>query len=270
MFAFYRTYLNHTPVRRLIRGLVFGAIVSATIVVVGNGIIAWQAHKIDKEWTHYEQEPAQKGIILSQLRHAVGYGGVIHQFKNYMLRQDEPRVAKTENKMRAATEAISAYRALPLNTRETQALDTISTTFEKYRNALKTAQRLTAQGKTPWEIDAVVKIDDGPALEAFLALDEELRQATQASADTVNGSVAMVNNTTLLSGVIATLLIGAFAVAVSLVLNTILRQLGDEPSRILEIVQRIARGDLTMELSPANPLPVSMQRYKLCRPIYET
>ncbi|MDP6343690.1 MAG: HAMP domain-containing methyl-accepting chemotaxis protein, partial [Alphaproteobacteria bacterium] len=123
-------------------------------------------------------------------RHAIGYGGVIHQFKNYMLRGDAPRIAKVRGKLKDLQSAMARYRDLGISPEEEAALTAIGAVFGKYATALGTAQKMVEAGATPKQVDKVVKIDDGPALQALAVLDRRLDAALQASAAGVDRQVA--------------------------------------------------------------------------------
>lgn len=110
---------------------------------------------------------ATKSVHLVELRRALGYGGMIHQFKNYVLRQDEARVAKVLANMAAARDALAAYGgAYPLDPpRETTALADIAAVIDAYEVGLGKAQDLARKGgaSPPEEVDRVVKVSDDPA-----------------------------------------------------------------------------------------------------------
>jgi len=46
-------------------------------------------HQIEEGWQDYSKDADPRGIWISEIRGYFGYGGMIHNFKNYVLRQDE-------------------------------------------------------------------------------------------------------------------------------------------------------------------------------------
>ena len=111
-----------------------------------------------------------KTDLLEAIRSGFGYGGMIHQFKNYVLRQDTPRIDKVHKAMDRIFAAITKYRSLNIAAKETTALSEISGVVEAYRAGLEKARKLAASGSTAEEIDKQVKVNDGPALKGIADL----------------------------------------------------------------------------------------------------
>ncbi|MBE9557179.1 MAG: MCP four helix bundle domain-containing protein, partial [Proteobacteria bacterium] len=121
----------------------------------------------------YSLDAVHKTNIVSELRSVIGYGGMIHQFKNYVLRQDQPRIAKVEAKLAAARDAIARYRAFPLSDAEAGALRNIESVVDAYAGGLRQAISLARGGYTAEGIDGQIKVNDGPALQGLVTLDDE-------------------------------------------------------------------------------------------------
>jgi len=111
-----------------------------------------------------------KTNLVEAIRSGFGYGGMIHQFKNYVLRQDTPRIDKVHKAMDRISVAITKYRSLNINAKEETALSEISGVVEAYRLGLQNAKTLAASGSTAEEIDKQVKVNDGPALKGIAGL----------------------------------------------------------------------------------------------------
>lgn len=67
------------------------------VLVSGGGGLIWNAVTIsrdvvlvDASWDKFRKSQNEKADAATVLRTNLGYGGMIHQFKNYVLRQDEP------------------------------------------------------------------------------------------------------------------------------------------------------------------------------------
>ncbi|MHA1597822.1 MAG: hypothetical protein ACTSV1_03795, partial [Alphaproteobacteria bacterium] len=122
-------------------------------------------------WDEFQAGRSEKARALNAVRKEIGYGGMIHQFKNFVLRQDAPRIRRVNAKLGGVAEAVTRYRALGTNAQESQALDALDNALESYGNALAQAERLVAAGKSPQQIDDLVRIDDAPAIAALNVLD---------------------------------------------------------------------------------------------------
>ncbi len=145
-----------------------------------------------------EHGTASKTRVISSLRDALGYGGMIHQFKNYVLRQDGPRIAKVLAKAAKAKADIETYRSLGVNAAESKALDDIRAIVEAYGKAVTTVKYLAVDGKMAMEIDKVVKISDTPALNGLNTLEREIAVANLIEGKHVSDVLAKI---TVLSNV---------------------------------------------------------------------
>lgn len=118
---------------------------------------------------------------LSQLYADLGYGGMIHAFKNAVLRPDEPQYAMQviESGRSALARAYEIERlAKELHLRIE--LSQMRTVLSTYRSKLASFSRW--KGLSAREVDRRVRIDDAPALveigAAQRAVNEAARQAT--------------------------------------------------------------------------------------------
>ncbi|MGB0660497.1 MAG: methyl-accepting chemotaxis protein [Mangrovicoccus sp.] len=127
---------------------------------------------LDKMLANSEAAAQSQLQILAELRRALGYGGMIHQFKNYVLRMDAPPIAKVAAAMDTSRAAIAEYRALGISPTGQGALDAIEGVLDAYSQGLHLAQKMAAEGATAKAIDAQVKVDDSPALSGLNELHE--------------------------------------------------------------------------------------------------
>ncbi len=116
---------------------------------------------------HHMATVVRKGEVLARLRSTVGYGGFIHDFKNYVLRQEDYRPAQLEEELKLFREMVAEYRRLDLSPAETGALDAIERTFDTYEGMIAIAREYAAQGRAPAETDTRVKVDDTEAIQGF-------------------------------------------------------------------------------------------------------
>ena len=125
---------------------------------------------------------ASRNDQLNSLLNLIGYGGLIHDFKNYVFRGKQGYMVRFNRKYTEIINVIKKYQELPgISNKETHALNTIKQTFSKYKSMLVIANNLRKEGKTFTEIDTVVKIDDKPALDAIYFLHKSI---TGLNADT--------------------------------------------------------------------------------------
>ena len=188
----------------------------AVALVVANSVTTLsELDRIGQTWASFERGPASKTAILGDLRGAIGYGGTIHQFKNFVLRRDRPRIVKIQRKVREIVVALTAYRALGVNAAESAALNDIRKVVTQYAKATAKAEKIASQGGSPVDIDKAVKISDRPALEGIAVLDRELLAARGTSREEVNSAVgdatAFVTVASIVIGVLLGLIVAVLA-----------------------------------------------------------
>jgi len=192
--------------------------------------------RVAATWTDFERRVAAKSDLIANLREALSYGGMIHQFKNMVLRRDLKRIDVVRAKAKAATQALEAYRTIGVDADETQSLQAIKSAIESYESSTDMAERMIHAGNTTADIDQVVKIDDGPALAALAKLDDHLHKMRQASAADMYATVEDVQTAVVrAAGITGFLLVGTIIAFIHFVLARLLRpmaRLGDAMSRL--------------------------------------
>jgi hypothetical protein len=157
--------------------------------------------------SHKMQKDAQTNRVelLGEFNRALGFGGMIHQFKNYVLRQDAPRVGKVKRAIMDLQAAVDKYKSFPIRRTEETSLKSMLGVVQQYRDNLDLVTKLASEGKTPEEIDDQVKINDQPALSALRIPRMEVSNTIEVSKRRTTGHLA---NTTKFS---QSILIGSAA-----------------------------------------------------------
>jgi methyl-accepting chemotaxis protein len=106
--------------------------------------------------------------LTADLQSHLGYGGLIHQFKNYVLRGEQKYIEAFYQQYQRAYGILARYQKLAeVSQSELKNIEIVSNTFENYKRHLAMAITLKKQQKPVDEIDAIVKIDDAPAINAL-------------------------------------------------------------------------------------------------------
>ena len=118
---------------------------------------------------------AKKHQLISRIKEQVGYGGIIHNFKNYVIRGNAKYELKIINQYHTLTKHINDYKALGnLSVEETTLINNIQTVFNKYYNGVKHVKQAIKNGTSIKQLDKVVKVSDGPAIKALNTLSKSL------------------------------------------------------------------------------------------------
>jgi len=141
-------------------------------------------------WTRYQGQVAKRQKQLMDIKSQFGYGGGIHNFKNYVLRKDRKYYENSLENFQKARGIILSYASIDgITEQEGKALETVQGVFETYESALIVAQLMFGEGYLPNQVDTVIKIDDGPALQAFEILEENYNRMTRLATDGIEDSV---------------------------------------------------------------------------------
>ncbi len=170
-------------------------IAAAGLMIFGGSLVKKEFNRVGETWNAHTLGPAGKAALLSDLRGALGYNGMIHHFKNFVLRKDRRLVARVEGAFIKAKAAMTAYQSLGVTKNEKSALDVLGRQLAGYRGALAVAEKMAAAGRPAEEIDRAVRIDDSQAVRAMQILDDELFAANKKSAARVTGFIARAEKT---------------------------------------------------------------------------
>lgn len=166
------------------------ALITTSVVILASTVFTLNNTKsIQSNWDRFELTRSEKSRALGKIHAQIGFGGMIHNYKNLILRGDRTLLSKIHSDLGGAQATISKYKDLPLNEAELTAISDIELTFGKYRSALALIKMKLARNESAHDIDYSVKIDDQPALQAFQILSKEgtgNRYRTESKAHIMN------------------------------------------------------------------------------------
>ena len=136
---------------------------------------------VEASWRQMVQEDEVRVRLLGRIKSELGYGGFIHDFKNSVLRTAGAPKAEARAKFNQILTLLSTYRSLRLSPAEIEAADILRSTVREYAARLPIIVDMQAAGASPEEIDAKVKVDDGPALAALNQLSAIAARSFQRS-----------------------------------------------------------------------------------------
>jgi len=151
-------------------GFIIGLLLLGSTIIWLSSVSLSRTTQIQDIWLEFEENRSDRLKSLIRLRSELGYGGMIHKFKNHILRQSDIESKNIISSIDSAKIALSQYKSLQLNIQEEHSIKQIENILNAYKNALIKVNMLIKQHKTAKEIDAIVKIDDIAALEALKTL----------------------------------------------------------------------------------------------------
>ncbi|MCP4992638.1 MAG: PAS domain-containing protein [Gammaproteobacteria bacterium] len=159
----------------------------------GSGLFAWYPmHVAETQWKHYQDTVAERQSLLSEMKSHFGYGGAIHNFKNYVLRGTPEYEARFRKNHQALINTIAAYSELNgLSEEERQALAVIEQVAVSYSSQLEKIMPMVEAGVSAEEIDNVATVVDGPALEGLKQLNLTYNELTDADTAHLNKTMGL-------------------------------------------------------------------------------
>ncbi len=218
-------------------------------------------------------EMAIRGRLINEMAQIVGYGGLIHQFKNYVMRGKPQHAEDVKLNFAKLTALSEQYSSLPhVSKQDKMDFDMIRQTFSLYVAQLKNVKESIDSGGSIDERDASVNVNDGPAIEAmgrllsggYLGIEPEywFDVATQridllkGMEDSLTAHMEELTSrvqSDALQVFIIFCSVSVFVICIAvllgyLVARDILHQVGGEPTHVMEISNRIAKGDLNIAM----------------------
>jgi len=212
---------------------------------------------LEENWEQQVRTSVKKNAYLGLIRQAVGYGGMIHHLKNYVLRQNPQDLIDANVHILQIAIVTNAYSSLDINDEEHRALADIRATMLKYRDALPVAENLIAQGIAADKIDAQIRVDDSVATQALYYLEQIAYQQRERDQVDFRASLQRLtqfaNIATLGTAVLFLFLMLFFGWGIRRRINLMYQRevednkhLADEKNRIDVVVNTIVDGIVTI------------------------
>ncbi len=183
----------------------------------------------------------QYGNMLS----ALGYGGLIHQFKNYLIRRDTPRLAKIKKTIAEYRKSAQAYRRFGIDDQERQGLDTIDRMVGKYEKNLLIAKDLIASGMLAVDLSHRIKLDPKYLEQGLRKLKRAIELNIAGKKRELTGNLQTASTLSLSALWLAIIATGLLIFLNStIIFARIVRPIGT----IRSIMYKLARGDKDVEI----------------------
>ncbi|MDH5517085.1 MAG: PAS domain S-box protein [Gammaproteobacteria bacterium] len=129
---------------------------------------------IEDTWHDFNRHRSEKKLAYNALKIEMGFGGMIHAFKNYLLRNELADQQQLTESIGGAMAAIKRYRLTHLSVSEKKSLNNIEATLLRYKAAANSLTKILSQKKYSLEsLDAAALVGDEEAFHAFALLSTE-------------------------------------------------------------------------------------------------
>jgi methyl-accepting chemotaxis protein len=239
-------YLRNVRIKSISYGLIVFMIIAGGVIGAASLSTLREVNNTKSAWDAFDTGAARKTRIMSDIRDAIGYGGLIHDFKNTVIRRDASYLQRAKEKAKVAQQSIAEYRRQDLSPEEVTALGTIEEAVNAYASQLPELEQLVQSGATVAEIDKAVAVNDTSAVAAFDAIDALLRNARDTAAERVHTSVQTSQRLIYITlGMVGVMILALIMVFMWFARSRLITPI----YTLIEFVSRIGRGDLTQQMS---------------------
>jgi len=145
---------------------------------------------IDLAWSDLSSRHQTKLRLISDIRADIGYGGIIHDFKNLVIRGDRELYDNLIDNFKQIKANVHSYREFVDTQSESEALDDLARILERYEQLTTTVLDYKSEGMSVENVDNLVKVNDRPALIALNALEEAVTDGFDGALDRVQDEVS--------------------------------------------------------------------------------
>ena len=145
---------------------------------------------IDLAWSDLSSRHQTKLRLISDIRADIGYGGIIHDFKNLVIRGDRELYDNLIDNFKQIKANVHSYREFVDTQSESEALDDLAKILERYEQLTTTVLDYKSEGMSVENVDNLVKVNDRPALIALNALEEAVTDGFDGALDRVQDEVS--------------------------------------------------------------------------------
>lgn len=141
--------------------------------------------ELDVLWQRYSENVERKTALIGLIKDALGYGGMIHDLKNYVLRGDPKDLLNAHFELHEINIMLITFTNLPMSEREQVSLESIEGIIELYYQAAIKAEQLKLQGMEVALIDKAIEVDDTVAIKAIRDLKRLMNEARHQHITTI-------------------------------------------------------------------------------------
>ncbi len=213
-----------------------------------------------------------KREFANKFQTAMGFNGLVHNFKNYILRGDQHYHDNFGQSYQELLTLLDSAENLVMSSsgRFKQEIAILRELLTQYSKGIETITSMRTENRSAEEIDQAAKVDDSPAkavlerlsrgtseidpknwyllqtrkIDLLKTVETQLADDLKTKTEKINTNTWINLYQTLLLAFVA---LGAAALTTIFLTRSIMRQVGDDPSQIQAIAERIAHGDLSLE-----------------------
>jgi hypothetical protein len=142
-----------------------------TVLTIGFALnMVNRIQQLDQDWQAYEENVANKVVMLGQIRSALGIDGIPKRLHNYATTGSVSDIIEAHRNLLQLKVLLRGFRSIAIDDAEIQALDNISSGLIRYRIWMDQSEQI-------WQYDKrknhqIFQVDDRDMLDALRFLGE--------------------------------------------------------------------------------------------------
>lgn len=190
---------------------VLAAAISGIALFMYVGILYKGITKTQLQWNTFSASQAEISTDSFLLQTYLGYGGMIHNFKNYIIRQDPEYAERTRYYIKLSRDIVQKYQEVTTDEYELRIFESIDAVIADYTRMLAIAEDASARGMTVSQIDDLVQVDDTDALVALAFISRQVVLDQMSTQMDTQESIDFLSRFISLGGVILLLVVSALS-----------------------------------------------------------
>ncbi len=176
---------------RVILGILMVIVIA---IIINNYTLKKNVKVVAQAWKTFNAERSTKFRMVRELNAVLGYDGMIHHLKDYLIRREIVDFKKSKQDIASARFIIRRYHSLA-TAQEIEPLKLIGEMLSNYEQALNRMAQFNQQGVAMQDIDARTRVDDHAAIKGLLFLQHvSSRSGTEGVEDVLSGSkIRLIN-----------------------------------------------------------------------------
>ena len=223
-------------VSTLIIGILF-------ISIMGLGLLR-NTKSLGRNLTNFIENTHNTNYLMMEIAQTIGYGGIIHDFKNYVLRNQDKyydRIVSKYEKLLVHTNQLKEVETL--TTEDIHNINQIIDTIKEYRDMADVILEFNKnEGITAEDRDKIVKISDGDAISAIITLEKTF-------GDRATLEISILQKSLLFTQALTTISVIILIVFIAILLLFLYKNLSKQLKHIATVTNKMSEGDLTTRVN---------------------
>lgn len=167
--------------------LILGLILLIAIINISIVFINFKAFdyidKLHNNWSENTFSTLKRATYIAEIESAMGYGGLIHNFKNYILRRTADYESNINDNYDEIIINIKKLKSITQDQQSLKQISQIEMTVDEYWQRFNFVKNLNTEEYSVYALDKLVKVEDSKAIESLNTLKSSVLPAINKPLD---------------------------------------------------------------------------------------